>query len=429
MEHILFAIWLLLLSWLVTKVKFFTQTGLSKPQLISFFLLKVMAGIFYGWIGLYYGGLAKMQDTWNFHFSSLEDYNLLLRDPGDFISNLFKDPYESSGVDAFFGSDNSYWNDLKGNLFIKILSLFNLLSTGNYYINVIFYSFITLFGPLATYRVMSDVFPTRKTQVLLATFLVPSFIYWTSGIHKEGLIFTGISLVIYAMYFGLKEKKWGVRRISSLIIGLLLLLALRNFIFVIIVAAVVTWILANRFPQKGLAVFAIAYILFILLFFTLRYIDERFDFPRAVVEKQKAFLNLEPGNSTIATKALNASAGSFLKNIPQAVNLSMLRPFPGDVKHILSLAAAIEIELLLLLFLLFLLLRRRENNHNILIYFCVFFSLSLLLAIGFTNNNLGAIVRYRSVIIPLLIIPIVAKIDWVRFGAIFSNNIKIKNNV
>lgn len=370
-----------------------------------------------------------MQDTWSFHLGSLEEYRLLFIDPGEFFTNLFRDPYESSGVATFFGSDNSYWNDLKGNLFIKVLSVFNVFSTGNYYINVIFYSFVTLFGPLAMYRVMSDVFPSGKLPVLLATFLVPSFIYWTSGLHKEGLIFTGISLIIYAVYFGTKEKKWGIKRIASLVTGLMLLLALRNFIFVIIIGAVIAWLLANRKPQHGLAIFTGTYLVFIIIFFTARNIDPRLDFPQAVVDKQKAFLQLSPGNSTIPTTELSPTAGSFLKNIPQAVNLSMLRPFPSDVNHILSLAAAIEIDILLFLFIAFLLWRKRESRPNNLVLFCVFFSLSLLLAIGFTANNLGAIVRYRSVIIPLLIIPIVARIDWKRIEVAFGNNIKNKNNI
>ena len=388
-----------------------------------------MAGIFYGWIGLYYGGLAKMQDTWSFHISSLEEYKLLFNDPGEFFTNLFRDPYESSGVATFFGSDNSYWNDLKGNLFIKVLSIFNVFSTGNYYINVIFYSFITFFGPLAIYRVMSDVVPSGKLPVLLSTFLVPSFIYWTSGLHKEGLIFTGISLIIYAIYFGTKEKKWGIKRIASLVIGLLLLLTLRNFVFLIMIGAIMAWLLANRKPKYGLAIFAGTYFVFVVLFFTLRYIDPGLDLPQAVVDKQKAFLQLSPGNSTIPTTELSPSAGSFLKNIPQAVNLSMIRPFPSDVNHILSLAAAIEIDVLLFLFIIFLLWRKRESRPSNLVLFCVFFSLSLLLAIGFTANNLGAIVRYRSVVIPLLIIPIVARIDWKRIESAFNNNIKNKNNI
>jgi len=189
------------------------------------------------------------------------------------------------------------------------------------------------------------------------------------------------------------------------------------------------WLLANRKPKYGLAIFAGTYFVFVVLFFTLRYIDPGLDLPQAVVDKQKAFLQLSPGNSTIPTTELSPSAGSFLKNIPQAVNLSMIRPFPSDVNHILSLAAAIEIDVLLFLFIIFLLWRKRESRPSNLVLFCVFFSLSLLLAIGFTANNLGAIVRYRSVVIPLLIIPIVARIDWNRIESAFNNNIKNKNNI
>jgi hypothetical protein len=430
LEYLLFIAWLVLFSWLVTRVKFFTITGLSKPQLISLFLIKVMAGIFYGWIGLYYGGLAKMQDTWSFHFGSLEEYQLLFKNPGEYFTNLFRDPYQSSGIANFFGSEDSYWNDLKGSLFIKVLSLFNILSTGYYYINVIFYSFITLFGPFAIYRVMIDIYPGRKTSILLSTFLVPSFIYWTSGLHKEGLIFTGIGLIIYAFYFGTKEGKWGYRRIACIIAGLVLLLTLRNFIFIIIISALAAWLVANRKPRYGLAIFSSLYILFLILFFSLRYIDNRLDFPQAVVNKQQAFLKLEPGNTTIPITELKPTAGSFLSNIPQAVNLSILRPFPSDVRHILSLAAAIEINLLLLLFLLFLFWRKKiEKSENLVLYFCVFFSISLLLAIGFTANNLGAIVRYRSVVIPLLVVPMAALIDWESLGRFFNNNIRNKNNI
>ncbi len=428
MEYLIFVAWLVLIAWLVTKVKFFTGTGLSQPQLIIILLLKIMAGIFYGWIGLYYGGLAQMQDTWGFHSSSIQEYHLLFNNPHEYFVNLFKDPYES-GVSKFFESTDSYWNDLKGNLFIKILSVFNILSLGHYYVNVIFYSFITLYGAIAIYKVMTDVFPEKKTTVLLATFLVPSFLYWTSGLHKEGLIFTGISLIVYCLYFGLKEKRWGFKRILSMIVGFLLLLSLRNFLIVIIIPAILAWLLANRWPRYGLALFTALYLLFGVLFFTIRYVNPKLDFPQAVVNKQQEFMQLKGGNSSIPIKELQPSAISFLKNTPQAINLSTIRPYPSDVRHILSLAAAIEIDGLLLMFGLFLLFRTNGLRSKTLIYFCIFFSLSLLLAIGFSVNNLGAIVRYRSVIMPFLVIPMAAQIDWNRISRFFSSNIKNKNNV
>ena len=94
MEYLLFVAYLVLFAWLVTKVKFFTRSGLSEPQLIIIFLLKVMAGIFYGWIGLYYGKLAQMVDTWAFHYSSIQEYHLLYSNPHEYFTNLFRDPYQ-----------------------------------------------------------------------------------------------------------------------------------------------------------------------------------------------------------------------------------------------------------------------------------------------------------------------------------------------
>jgi len=427
LEYLLFVAYLVFFAWLVTKVKFFTRTGLSQPQLIILFLTKIMAGIFYGWIGTYYGGLAQMYDTWSYHGQSIAEYHLLSSDPSEYFTNLFRDTYEG-GIRNFLGTTDSYWNDLKGNFFIKVLSVFNILSFGHYYVNVIFYSFITLFGPVCIYRVMTDAIPGKKTAILLAAFLVPSFLYWTSGIHKEGLIFTGIGLITYAIYFGLKEKKLSFKKIISLISGLLLILTLRNFLIVLIIPAILAWLLAARWPKRGLIIFASLYLLYSLLFFTARYISPKLDFPQAVVNKQKEFIQIK-GSTSVPIQELEPSASSFLVNTPQAITLSTIRPYPSDVKHILSLAAAIEINALLLIFLLFLFFKRNGVKSRNLIYFSLFFAFSVLLAIGFSVNNLGAIVRYRSVIIPLLVIPMVARIDWNRLYSLFLKTIKKNNNV
>lgn len=190
-------------------------------------------------------GLAQMQDTWSFHAESIKEYDLLYTSPAEYFTNLFQDPY-GAGFGGFFAGTDSYWNDLKSNILIKLFSVFNIFSFGTYYVNVIFYSFITLFGAIAIFKVMNDAFPGKRMNILLATFLVPSFLYWTSGLHKEGLIFTGISLIIYSIYFGSIEKKWGFKRVSSLLTGLLLLPVLRNFIRVIIIPAIIAWLAATR---------------------------------------------------------------------------------------------------------------------------------------------------------------------------------------
>jgi hypothetical protein len=157
-------------------------------------------------------------------------------------------------------------------------------------------------------------------------------------------------------------------------------------------------------------------------------VNPQFDFPQAVVSKQQEFMKLQ-SKSSIPIRELKPNVISFIKNTPQAINLSTIRPYPSDVRHILSLAAAIEIDLLLFMFGLFLIWRTNHVRTKNLIYFCLFFSFSLLLAIGFSVNNLGAIVRYRSVVMPLLVIPMAAQINWSKIGGFLFNGIKNKNNV
>ena len=179
LEHLLFASYLILFAWLVTKIPFLKKSGLTAPQLVIVFLLKVIAGIFYGWIGVYYGNLAKMVDTWKFHYDSLEAYDLLLKSPNAFFQYFLANDYEN-GYSNFLSSANSWWNDLHNNAFTMLLAFFNVLSFGNYYINVIIYSFLTIFSTIGLYRVMTAEFPARKVPVFFATFLLPSFLYWTS---------------------------------------------------------------------------------------------------------------------------------------------------------------------------------------------------------------------------------------------------------
>jgi hypothetical protein len=416
-----------LFAWLVTKVRFFKDSGLSPAQLIIFFLLKVMAGIFYGWIGVYYGELAQMVDTWAYHYESLREYELLRHNPSEFFHSIFRNTYED-GYSKFLSTENSWWNDLKGTILVKLMAILNLLTTGHYYINVIFYSFLTLFGPVAVYRVMKDLFPSNRMAVLIATFLVPSFLYWTSGIHKDGLIFVGFGLIVYHFYFGFKESRWPWYRIAFILLGLLMVLALRNFLIITMIPALVAWVLSRKLRYPPIYIYLAVYSLFILFFFTARYMSPRLDFPQAVTVRQQEFLQLR-GGSAVDVDRIEPSVKSFVVNAPQAFSLSVLRPYPADVKHLLSLAAALEINLLLLLFVAFLLWRKKQTGLTPFILFCLFLSFSLLMMIGYTVNFLGAIVRYRSLVLPFLVVPMVAQIDWRRIGGWMTNHITIKNNV
>ncbi|MCW3074884.1 MAG: hypothetical protein JWP69_1953 [Flaviaesturariibacter sp.] len=352
-----------------------------------------------------------MGDTWRWHFYSIGELSILKKDPLAFFSDLSNN-YEH-GYGRFLSSRSSWWNDLHRNAFTKLLTIFNLLSASSYFINTIFYSFLTLFGSVAFFKMMQDAFPRKKAIQVICIFLLPSFLYWCSGIHKDGLTFLGIALVVYPCYFGWRKRRLSIGGVVSILLGLLLLLLYRNYLLVVLFPALLTWMIAERFGKKPLLVFSVAYLFFAFLFFGLPKVFPGIDLPRAVVEKQEDFATLK-GSSFVPIKKLEPNFKSFLTTAPYALELTLLRPFPTDAKHLFSLIAVLENLGILVLIGLAVLFRQKQNPPPAFFWFCLFLSLSILLIVGYTVNFLGAIVRYRSIVLPILLTPILCQVNWKR---------------
>ena len=421
MDHLLFVIYLVLFSWMVSRIPFFRYSGLTPAQLIILFLLKVSAGIFYGWIGVWYGETARMLDTWVYYYDSLDETTLLLNDPIRFLGTITDSSYEGYG--GFFSSRGSYWNDLQMYLMVKLTAVFNVFSHRNYYINVIFYSFISFFGVIAFYRLMLHLFPQRKTAVVIGSFFIPSFLYWASGIHKEGLVFLGVMLVLYPLVFKTGPGRFSVWTVPTVLLGIAITVLVRNYLLVLLLTALAAWLLAARMPQKPLLAYLTVYTVAALLFFNLHHLTPRLNLPQLVVEKQEDFGKLE-GASAVPLKPLQPTAVSFAAVAPQAILNTVLRPAPPDVKHLLSFAATAENILLLLLVVLFFLFPARTVKDKNLVLFCLFFSFTTLLTIGYTVNFLGATVRYRSIVLPMLMTPVIAQTAWSQIWELMNRMLK-----
>ncbi|MFT4094255.1 MAG: hypothetical protein QM640_11500 [Niabella sp.] len=398
----LFCIYLFLFAWVVTRVKFFTDSGVSKEWLVIIYLINVLAGIVYGWIGMYQSSVNnEMTDTWVFHYAGLRHAAMLFNDPHAYAQDIVVNSYGDGGL---FTSSNSYWNNLKGNAFIKLLSVFDCFSFGNYFINVIFYCFIVLFGTVALYRVMSSHFKTHRFYLVAGCFFIPSFLYWNNGIHKDGLCFLGISMIIYCFYFYVNRNVFSAKVIAGLVTGGLLLFVFKNHLLAILLPALAAWYWAERQPRQKLKIFMVVYILVIIGFFGSRYISPVLDFPAVLAEKQQAFNALPGGRSSLKVQQLEPTVASFIKLLPQAISLSSFRPYYSDIYSWLIVLAVAELlflwaMLLLAIFYYAVTVQLRTTPFG---FFISIYSISVLLAIGYTVNNLGATVRYRSIIIPLV---------------------------
>ncbi len=410
MTCFLFGLYLILFSWLITRIRFFNNSGLSNQWLIGLFTLKVAAGILYGWYYMKDPNYTISADTWRYFFESKTETELLFKNPEAYFTNIFSNP-EHKNYRHIFSSVNSYWKDLKELYMIKMVSIFNIFSGSRYFVNVIFYSFITFFGPVAFMRIMNDVFPGKKIIVTAGTFLIPSFLFWTSGIHKDGFVFMLLTVAAYLFYFGLKEHKLSFLSYTLIALLVLLIFPVRNHIVLAAIPAFAAWWLAEKFFTQKWIVFLIVAAAGITLFFCGKYIHPKFDLPISIVMRQVEFRKLG-GNSVLPQRELKATAKSFLLNAPQALNHTMARPYLTEINSPFYLLSALELAVLwMIIFIWFFRFTDNPYNHSVVLFFLMI-SMALLLLTGYIVPQLGAIVRYRSIYLPMLVVPILATSRW-----------------
>jgi len=407
--YLLYISYSILFCWLITRIKFFTQSGLSKRVLILLFLIRIVFSFIGSYFNLYY---FPVSDSVAFHNGGLAEFDLLLHHTREYFTNIFLDSH-SNGYSRFLDVSNSYWNDTKSNLLYKMLSIFDIFSGKNFFINTLFFNFLVFFGVVALYKVFIKIFPDSFYQLIICIFLLPSALFFTAMIHRDGLILLSISMVIYHIFFLRNDHQFSWKKMLIILFFLLLILLVRNFVFITLAPALLAWIIAQRKPKYAFVSFIGVYVLMAVLFFCSGFISPKTNLPEYVSERQIAFIGISKlGASTININPLYPNFRSFFNNAPQALNHTLMRPYITEIKSLIYIPFALEIILYELLILILIFYRKKNLSINPLVYFCLFFSISMFLVIGYTVPIMGAIVRYRSIYFILLLLPMACYIDW-----------------
>lgn len=420
MLYLLFVLYFILLSWSVRKGKFFKTSGLSANTLNVLFLVHVATGIVATWFFLNY---LPVFDSNVFQQQGILEFDLLIHHPIEYFTNLFQDNYHSN-YSGLMDVNDSYWNDTRSNVLFKLLSVFNIFSFKNFYINTLFFVYLVFYGNVALYKVFQKIFPQSRLSNILTIFLLPSALLFTSLIHRDGLIFLAISFISYHIFFGLREKKFGIKRVSILIFYLFIVFIFRNYIVILLIPPMIAWILSAYKPQYTCFIFTGTMAIFSIVFFCARYLVPALDFPEFVASRQRSFIALS-GNSALNLNPLYASFRSFMNNMPQALNHTLLRPYLSEIHSLEYLPFALELIVFQLLFIVYIFFKKKPERIDPYIYFCIFFSIAMMLAIGYTVPFIGAFVRYRSFYFIFLICPLTAMIDWKKLYQ--TIHIKFKN--
>jgi len=163
-------------------------------------IFKIGAGLSMGLIYRYhYGG----GDTFQYFNEAKTISSYLLNHPQNLISIYF---HTSELIDL--SSQIVYWDQPRALFFAKIVSIFYLISGGNYWIISIYLSLINFWGIQALVKELKLNFEDNELAISCSFYYLPSFVFWTSGLLKESLAIGALALAVSIVLRMIREQKF-----------------------------------------------------------------------------------------------------------------------------------------------------------------------------------------------------------------------------
>lgn len=348
---------------------------------------------------------------------------------------------------------------------LRIHSLIHFISFGYSSIHMIIMCFLSLIGIKQLFLTFNKFSKVKPLILFAAITLLPSLLFWGSSILKEPIMFVGFALILRGLLDDLAIRKRSFVLLCGVILligfkSYVILAIVPVLLFAVCSALLPKWKIigsvtilvvlifsglmlfpdqrdevVSRLNRKQYDFISVAkggihaYADTCFYFFEAEQFDDliidgdsvqvKNDLVASTLQlgdvKEPGVVHLEASDKKwliyfmneqcygfLDLKPINNSFVQLIKNAPQALMNSLIRPFPNDSGRWLKIPAMLEIWIIWLMLILAVIKRKRINlKERRIIMGGVIFILTLALVIGWVTPVLGAIVRYR---IPILII-------------------------
>jgi hypothetical protein len=291
---------------------------------------------------------------------------------------------------------------------------FYLLGPSKYAASVTF-AMLSLCGKIAMYRVFrANVDLAFRWPVAIAAFLVPSFVFWSSGMIKEAVVVAGLGWSLFGLHLWIREGRptagWALMIASAVP-----MLLIKPYILFPLILAGGSWYYWARSLKRGRLRIRPAYFvaaaalgvggIVVLGHYFPEYALDNFTSRSSDLQQ----LGRRGGSAFGAGGEAPTTLVGQLAYVPAALLTSLFRPFLFEVHNMPTLVNAVETTVLTLLFVRILFTRslgqvRRQIMDNPFLVFCVVFVIAFGIAVGLASSNLGTLSRYRSPLLPLFVL-------------------------
>jgi hypothetical protein len=361
---------------------------------------KILAGIC---VGLIYQWYYEGGDTFQFFAEAAKISEYIFANPSDIVKVFFS-PEEIAG----FEDQLMFSEQPRALFFAKVVSVFYFLTGGNYWLISVFFSLISFAGIYYLVEEIRNRYNGIKPIALYSFFFLPTFIFWTSGLLKESLAITCLTLAVSIVLKMIRTSHYG--RLLHWIMLLLtcwILWKLKYYYAAVafpMLSVLLLYHLSENLGRWRPAVMIIILLGSVLVISSLHYNLNLTRLPKLIYNNYISAIQSASGGH-IRYYHFDGELAGFLLNLPLAFFGGLFRPLPWETDNALQVIVAIE-NFLILMALLIALWRsklRWHTNHAADLVVLLTYIISLSILIAFATPNFGTLSRYKVAYWPFFV--------------------------
>lgn len=337
-----------------------------------------------------------------------------------FNTNDYEGVYQYASRIWMYRDDTSY-------MVIRIASIFAIITGGTYSGTALLFAVVSFSGLWAMYMAFSKLFPNHLTGMAIAILFIPSTIIWGSGILKDTITFALLGWSTAALIHLLYWRKRPVIWLIVLVLSMLLAFEIKEYIVLSFIPAAMAWAyfvwikyIDNKMIRIVIAPVSIIFMIFLSLYTVYKVGESSPRYSLDNLAKTAQITAYDIGRWTGKSAGSRYDLGDFdgtlssmLKLAPEAINVSLFRPYLWEVNNPLMLLASLE-GLVFLILTVIIVFRVLWHKNNIFrspsAWFALVYSLTFAFAVGISTYNFGTLFRYKIPLMPFYAILIV--IAW-----------------
>jgi len=380
-------------------------------------IAKLIASIFFGLI--YFFVYGSGDTSLYFSYGKIINISFFEEGPLFFLKIMFSngefDP-DTNKITRYM----EWYSDSSSFLIVKIVAVLCFFTFQTYMPIAMIFSLFSFWGLWLFFLIMANENPTLKKYIWFGIFFLPSTLFWSSGILKDGIVLSCLCLAYYGFY---KIFYKGIFRLIYFIymfLGAYLVLYIKSYVLICFLPLFIFPFVHRQLksPKRSILFKLLVIVFFVSgttygfynLFYSEKWKNEFKELSESIAATANYiyYMSEITGGSAYSLGKLDGSIESVISKAHLAVFTTLYRPFIWESKNMTMFLSAVESSYLLLVTLYLII----AGNKKFILYKFktdAFFSSTVICTVifgtlvGVSSYNFGTLVRYKIPLLPFFI--------------------------